>query len=48
MEGSMAGKFELYKDAKGKFRFRHQAGTGEIIAVVTQSTFPLERSGYGD
>ena len=30
MEGSMAGKFELYKDAKGKFRFRHQAGTGEI------------------
>jgi len=33
MEGSMAGKFELYKDAKGKFRFRHQAGTGEIIAV---------------
>ena len=33
MEGSMAGKFELYKDAEGKFRFRHQAGTGEIIAV---------------
>ena len=33
MEGSMAGKFELYKDAKGKFRFRYQAGTGEIIAV---------------
>jgi uncharacterized protein YegP (UPF0339 family) len=23
----------LYKDAKGKFRFRHQAGNGEIIAV---------------
>ena len=29
----MAGKFELYRDAKFKFRFRHQAWTGEIIAV---------------
>jgi uncharacterized protein YegP (UPF0339 family) len=29
----MAGKFELYKDAKGKFRFRLKAGKGEIIAV---------------
>jgi uncharacterized protein len=29
----MAGKFELYKDAKGKFRFRLKAGNGEIIAV---------------
>jgi len=29
----MAGKFELYKDAKGKFRFRLNAGNGEIIAV---------------
>jgi uncharacterized protein YegP (UPF0339 family) len=27
----MAGKFELYKDAKGKFRLK--AGNGEIIAV---------------
>jgi uncharacterized protein YegP (UPF0339 family) len=34
MEGSMAGKFELYKDAKFKFRFRHQAWNGEIIAVA--------------
>ncbi len=32
-ESSMAGKFELYKDAKGKFRFRLKAGNGEIIAV---------------
>ena len=32
-EGSVAGKFELYKDAKGKFRFRLKAGNGEIIAV---------------
>jgi uncharacterized protein len=29
----MAGKFELYKDAKGKFRFRLKAGNGEIIAL---------------
>ena len=29
----MAGKFELYKDASGKFRFRLKAGNGEIIAV---------------
>ena len=29
----MAGKFELYKDAKGKYRFRLKAGNGEIIAV---------------
>jgi uncharacterized protein YegP (UPF0339 family) len=29
----MAGKFELYKDAGGKFRFRLKAGNGQIIAV---------------
>jgi len=29
----MAGKFELYKDAAGKFRFRLKAGNGEIIAT---------------
>jgi len=29
----MAGKFELYTDAKGKFRFRLKANNGEIIAV---------------
>jgi uncharacterized protein YegP (UPF0339 family) len=29
----MAGKFELYKDAGGKFRFRLKAGNGEIIAT---------------
>ena len=34
-EGScgMAGKFELYKDKAGKFRFRLKAGNGQIIAV---------------
>jgi uncharacterized protein len=29
----MAGKFEVYKDGKGEFRFRLKAGNGEIIAV---------------
>lgn len=29
----MAGKFELYKDRSGGFRFRLKAGNGEIIAV---------------
>jgi uncharacterized protein len=32
-EGKMAGKFELYTDKSGKFRFRLKAGNGEIIAV---------------
>jgi uncharacterized protein YegP (UPF0339 family) len=29
----MAGKFELYTDAQGKYRFRLKAGNGQIIAV---------------
>lgn len=29
----MAGKFEIYKDRAGKFRFRLKASNGEIIAV---------------
>lgn len=28
----MAAKFELYKDAAGKFRWRLKAGNGETIA----------------
>lgn len=28
----MAGKFEVYKDAAGKFRFRLKAGNGEVVA----------------
>jgi uncharacterized protein YegP (UPF0339 family) len=28
----MAGKFELYTDSAGKYRFRLKAGNGEIIA----------------
>ena len=29
----MAGKFELYQDKAGEFRFRLKAGNGEIILV---------------
>jgi uncharacterized protein YegP (UPF0339 family) len=29
----MAGKFELYTDASGKYRFRLKAANGQIIAV---------------
>lgn len=29
----MSGKFEVYTDAKGEFRFRLKAGNGEVIAV---------------
>lgn len=29
----MAGKFELYRDQGGKYRFRLKAGNGQIIAV---------------
>jgi len=32
-EASMAGKFELYKDSQGKYRFRLKASNGQIIAV---------------
>jgi uncharacterized protein YegP (UPF0339 family) len=32
-ECAMAGKFEVFKDSAGKFRFRLKAGNGEIIAV---------------
>jgi uncharacterized protein YegP (UPF0339 family) len=28
----MAGKFEVYEDKSGKFRFRLKAGNGEVIA----------------
>lgn len=28
----MAGKFEVYQDKGGKYRFRLKAGTGEVVA----------------
>ena len=30
---SIAGKFELYTDRRGEYRFRLKAGNGETIAV---------------
>jgi len=29
----VAGKFEVYEDKAGRFRFRLKAGNGEIVAV---------------
>ena len=29
----MAGKFELYQDKAGEYRFRLKAGNGEVIAT---------------
>lgn len=29
----MAGKFEIYQDARGEYRFRLKAGNGEIVAT---------------
>jgi uncharacterized protein YegP (UPF0339 family) len=29
----MAGKFEVYKDKAGEFRFRLKASNGEVVAV---------------
>ena len=29
----MAGKFELYQDKSGNWRFRLKAGNGQVIAV---------------
>ncbi|GAB3134516.1 YegP family protein [Tsukamurella serpentis] len=29
----MAGKFEVYEDNAGKFRFRLKAGNGEVVAT---------------
>jgi uncharacterized protein YegP (UPF0339 family) len=32
-EWGMAGKFEVYPDKSGKYRFRLKAGNGEVVAV---------------
>jgi len=34
----MAGKFELYSDSSGGYRFRLKAGNGEIIATSESYT----------
>lgn len=31
-ESNVAGKFEVYEDRAGKFRFRLKAGNGEVVA----------------
>jgi uncharacterized protein YegP (UPF0339 family) len=33
MEVELAGKFEIYKDKKGEFRFRLIASNGQVIAT---------------
>jgi len=33
LEVCVAGRFELYRDGRGEYRFRLKAGNGEIIAV---------------
>ena len=33
----MAGKFELYEDKSGGFRFRLKSGNGEVIATSSES-----------
>lgn len=32
----MAGKFELYTDKSGEWRFRLKAGNGEVIALASE------------
>ena len=33
----MAGKFELYEEMSGVYRFRVMAGNGEVIATSSES-----------
>ncbi len=33
LENTMAGKFEIYADKAGKFRFRLKAANGEVVAT---------------
>ena len=36
----MAGKFEIYRDAKGEYRFRFRAYNGQIVA--TGGSYPTK------
>lgn len=46
MGKSMAGKFELYKDKKGEFRFRLKAGNGQnILASEGYKAKPSAKKG---
>ncbi|NMC59193.1 MAG: YegP family protein [Candidatus Methanofastidiosa archaeon] len=33
MYGDLLGKFEVYKDKSGEYRFRLKAGNGQVIAT---------------
>lgn len=52
----MAGKFEIYEDKAGKFRFRLKAGNGEVVATgqgyeslasVTKGVSAVQRAADG-
>lgn len=52
----MAGKFEVYQDAGGKFRFRLKAGNGEVVATgqayaslagAKEGCAAVQRASYG-
>lgn len=36
----MTGKFEIYNDSRGEFRFRLKAGNGEVVA--TGESYPTK------
>jgi uncharacterized protein YegP (UPF0339 family) len=46
-EGVTTGKFTVYEDAGGEFRFRLVAPNNEIIAVSEGYTTKVESSGSG-
>ena len=37
----MTGKFEIYKDRRGEYRFRFRASNGQIVA--TGSSYPTKK-----
>lgn len=52
----MAGKFDIYTDEAGKFRFRLKAGNGEVVATgesyesksaAIKGTEAVERAAHG-
>jgi len=38
----VTGKFEIYKDRRGEYRFRFRAGNGQIVA--TGSSYPTKKA----
>ena len=33
MNATMAGRFEIYQDRAGKYRFRLKASNGQVVAI---------------